>query len=855
MWTKSRLRPTCGVHSARRRNGGRDSTGHQAGSRGKFNPFEPLESRRLLSGTIQISGATAPDEGDYQLTLSAQGIAPLTVQQWEIDWDGDNVTDQTVAATGATTVATRNLDGDAFLQIHAKATLSDNSVRAAESISHSGAFDPGFNSGAPRVDSPGLVFDVVAQTDGKSVVAFFNSEQVFLRRYNADGSTDNTFATDTLNNTAVLPFAGYTDQDTVTLELQGNDILVGGTTKNLLNQFDFALARYSANGQIDPSFGLSGLRTVSVGMNDAVTAIAAHGAGFVAAGKSDGDFVVARFDANGTQDQAFGTLGSTRSNLGGGERPTDVVVLSDQSIVAVGMRNAASLAAVRYTAGGSQTWSDGVLASFNGLFASALVGAGDQILIAGDISGDLALARVNSTGLLDTDFGVNGVHEVEAPGFDTTWDLLRQADGNIVTIGGAEPSGVKMFSARRFSISGGFVQPDFTFGAGGQILTNIAPTAEIRAGAITPGGSLVAAGYSGLTPAKVTLARYGGDLAVNVSNVPPDLIVDLPVDGVPGHAQTFAVSEPSDADRAFGFWGSIDFGDGSGPIDFGVDENFEIIGGPLPSHIYTQTGTFTISYSIFDQDGFGSFGEFTITIGTTGVQPDTANPGKKMLLVGAPDAPLGGGVANKISLSSVTGGTKVTIDGITTTVTPATHRVVVYGNGGDDQIQVVGSLVVPAEMYGGDGNDRLKGNGANDILVGGDGDDMVVGGAGRDLLIGGTGVDKLVGDSDDDILIGAVYGGSGDRSTLAAVMAEWGRTDQTYAQRVNHLQTGSGGLNGSHVLVPGLTVTDDNVEDKLTGDSGLDWFFANADGVVKDKITDLSGSEFTDDDLAFINAV
>jgi hypothetical protein len=39
----------------------------------------------------------------------------------------------------------------------------------------------------------------------------------------------------------------------------------------------------------------------------------------------------------------------------------------------------------------------------------------------------------------------------------------------------------------------------------------------------------------------------------------------------------------------------------------------------------------------------------------------------------------------------------------------------------------------------------------------------------------------------------------------------------------------------------------------MTGSSGLDWFFANLDSGVLDKITDLSAKEFADD-LAFIMA-
>jgi hypothetical protein len=40
--------------------------------------------------------------------------------------------------------------------------------------------------------------------------------------------------------------------------------------------------------------------------------------------------------------------------------------------------------------------------------------------------------------------------------------------------------------------------------------------------------------------------------------------------------------------------------------------------------------------------------------------------------------------------------------------------------------------------------------------------------------------------------------------------------------------------------------------DVLTGDAGRDWFFANLDAGVRDRITDLQSNEFADD-LDFIN--
>src|SRR3954471_15552812 len=67
-----------------------------------------------------------------------------------------------------------------------------------------------------------------------------------------------------------------------------------------------------------------------------------------------------------------------------------------------------------------------------------------------------------------------------------------------------------------------------------------------------------------------------------------------------------------------------------------------------------------------------------------------------------------------------------------------------------------------ANLFGGEGDDRLTGSRSadlldggpgNDILFGGDGDDRLIGGPGNDTLIGGRGTDQLIGGEGDDQII------------------------------------------------------------------------------------------------------
>jgi Ca2+-binding RTX toxin-like protein len=102
------------------------------------------------------------------------------------------------------------------------------------------------------------------------------------------------------------------------------------------------------------------------------------------------------------------------------------------------------------------------------------------------------------------------------------------------------------------------------------------------------------------------------------------------------------------------------------------------------------------------------------------------------------------------------------------------NRVVFYGLEGDDYFR--NDTWIPAEAFGGLGNDTLIGGWGNDILYGEEGDDNLQGRAGNDFLYGGDGDDRLVGGAGDDILLGGfgndrlfgtsgnnlIFGGDGD---------------------------------------------------------------------------------------------
>ncbi|MCA9209401.1 MAG: hypothetical protein KDA55_13645, partial [Planctomycetales bacterium] len=165
--------------------------------------------------------------------------------------------------------------------------------------------------------------------------------------------------------------------------------------------------------------------------------------------------------------------------------------------------------------------------------------------------------------------------------------------------------------------------------------------------------------------------------------------------------------------------------------------------------------------------------------------------------------------------------------------TGAGNDLLIGGGGNDWLLSGDGDDVV----LGGAGNDGIDGGDGDDALSGGEGNDDIYGGRGNDLLIGGLGRDWLSGERDDDLLVAMRWTGEEDEAALLAVLAEWTRTDASYADKLDHLTGVAPGLNGSQVL-DDSTLEDDGSRDNLEGDSGRDLFFAQMDGRRRDRLRD-----------------
>jgi len=187
----------------------------------------------------------------------------------------------------------------------------------------------------------GVAYGVALQPDGKIVavgyVAGFGGEGDFaLARYNADGSLDTSFSGDGTQTTDV---GGDERASDVAIQRDGKIVAVGSSYSFIGSSTDVVVARYNPDGSLDPSFGtlFPGLQLTSVSGTDHAAGVALQPDGkIVAVGAAVEDFLLARYDSNGSPDATFSDDGTQTTDFGGSDGAGGVAFQPDGKIVAAG---------------------------------------------------------------------------------------------------------------------------------------------------------------------------------------------------------------------------------------------------------------------------------------------------------------------------------------------------------------------------------------------------------------------------------------------------------------------------------------------------------------------------------------
>ena len=249
----------------------------------------------------------------------------------------------------------------------------------------------------------------------------------------------------------------------------------------------------AAPGDLDPSFGTSGKVLQAAGARNAGINAAVKQpdgkivvAGFAEQSASEpynSDFLVARFNANGTLDTSFNPGGATpgiqTTPMGNGA--------ADDTAYAVALGP------------------DGTI---------YVAGATNHSPPAGGASSDFAVARYTSAGAPDPGFAEDGTHVFSRGSYDVAYAVAVQADGGKPILAGRSGGTDTGMYVMRLDPSSGALDP--TFNAGGptpgvQDIRFGDPFLDAaRALAFQPDGQLVVAGNTG-SNSDLAIARLNGD--------------------------------------------------------------------------------------------------------------------------------------------------------------------------------------------------------------------------------------------------------------------------------------------------------------------------------------------------------
>ncbi|MFN7952139.1 MAG: hypothetical protein U0610_10470 [bacterium] len=365
---------------------------------------------------------------------------------------------------------------------------------------------------------------VAAAPDGRVVIAgtrFFANGQSTLFWYSLSDTATGTICS------PISPGGGlFASANAATFDSDGRLVVVG-TASFAGTGYDVLILRYLYPAcTLDSSFSGDGVYTVGLNQAEHLSDVAIDGqdrivaAGDILDGSSNQRLLVLRLQINGTPDTSFSGDGRFDLDWGAGADFGQVVIQDDGKIVAGGTIDGGALgtvfAVVRLTSGGvlDSTFSgDGALAfdfpygEDDRLTDLAIDPVTGRVLAAG-ASDDAdtgttrsAVARLTSTGTLDSTFDGDGVWVDNVYDVEAMASIVPQSDGRILLAGDAANVGAdRNFFAYRLDHDGGvdsgfgfFGVSEVAFDLGG-VDDDLGLAGGLQAGKLVIAGSAETAG-------------------------------------------------------------------------------------------------------------------------------------------------------------------------------------------------------------------------------------------------------------------------------------------------------------------------------------------------------------------------
>jgi uncharacterized delta-60 repeat protein len=323
-----------------------------------------------------------------------------------------------------------------------------------------GSLDTSFGTGgsvSTLVDVSNGASDLQLQPDGKILLCGGSwregtADNMTILRYTAAGALDTSF-----NGTGyrTININGDSSEYCGAMALlpDGKILMTGSTSANLGGQSDIVMARLNADGSLDTTFNGSGILTiVDPNLNEGAGPIILLADGkFILGGYryngANANFLLMRFNADGTPDTSFGTGGATVTVPGSGSNFIGSIDRqSDGKIVAGG-----SGYLVRYTANGAldPTFGTGGVSRVQAEMGRIRVAGDDKILVAEKFGANAGVVRFTVNGAVDTNFN-GGAANIFTPGFScVAGSVAVQPDNKILFSGYCTSNGSPRFAVWR----------------------------------------------------------------------------------------------------------------------------------------------------------------------------------------------------------------------------------------------------------------------------------------------------------------------------------------------------------------------------------------------------------------------
>lgn len=298
-------------------------------------------------------------------------------------------------------------------------------------------------------------YSALAQPDGKVIAAGFANTFFAIARLTNTGALDTTFNSTGTQTIAIGTFA----QGFHALLQSDNKIIVTGRA-TVSGQTHFAATRLTSAGQLDTSFNTTGTQAISF-----PGYTGAHGFGsilqndskIVFAGTLDNAAVGAiRLNTDGSLDTSYnGTGRAIIPVVGGVDLGAAIALQADgKTVVASNPQSSSSCMIARLNTDGTLDTSFGVTGtqtiSFELVGTTCITVQSDgKILICGANASDAIVARLTSSGDLDTSFNGTGTQTITIGTSTSADSILVQPTGKIILAGRATVFGLnRCFVAR-----------------------------------------------------------------------------------------------------------------------------------------------------------------------------------------------------------------------------------------------------------------------------------------------------------------------------------------------------------------------------------------------------------------------